>query len=71
MQEPLKKKVRTVPVEKEREVPPSPTKPKNKKQSTTKKENQVEKTRLIQSQFFIIYFKTYRNITSFTTFFCF
>ncbi|XP_047669572.1 transmembrane protein 131 isoform X2 [Tachysurus fulvidraco] len=43
-EEPLKKKVRTVPVEKEREVPPSPTKPKNRKQSTTKKENQVEKT---------------------------
>ncbi|XP_066521024.1 transmembrane protein 131 isoform X2 [Hoplias malabaricus] len=44
-EEPLKKKVRTVTVEKEREeVPPSPTKPKNKKQSTTKKENQVEKS---------------------------
>ncbi|KAK3575261.1 hypothetical protein QTP86_023458 [Hemibagrus guttatus] len=42
-EEPVKKKVRTVPVEKEREVPPSPTKPKNKKQPTTKKENQVEK----------------------------
>ncbi|KAI4891999.1 hypothetical protein NFI96_034213 [Prochilodus magdalenae] len=44
-EEPVKKKVRTVTVEKEREeVPPSPTKPKNKKQSTTKKENQVEKS---------------------------
>ncbi|KAF4079334.1 hypothetical protein AMELA_G00191600 [Ameiurus melas] len=44
-EEPVKKKVRIVSVEKEREeVPPSPTKPKTKKQSTTKKENQVEKS---------------------------
>uniref|UniRef100_A0A4W4G9K3 Transmembrane protein 131 n=1 Tax=Electrophorus electricus TaxID=8005 RepID=A0A4W4G9K3_ELEEL len=44
-EEPMKKKVKTVMVEKERdEIPPSPTKPKIKKQSATKKENQVEKT---------------------------
>ncbi|XP_062853334.1 transmembrane protein 131 [Trichomycterus rosablanca] len=43
-EEPVKKKVRTVPIEKEQEVPPSPTKPKNKKQPSTKKENQVEKS---------------------------
>ncbi|XP_030646920.1 transmembrane protein 131 [Chanos chanos] len=44
-EEPVKKKGRTTNTEKEREeVPPSPTKPKNKKQSTTKKENQVEKS---------------------------
>ncbi|XP_076871161.1 transmembrane protein 131 [Brachyhypopomus gauderio] len=44
-EEPVKKKVRTVTVEKERdEIPPSPTKPKTKKQPITKKENQVEKT---------------------------
>ncbi|KAL6458179.1 hypothetical protein MHYP_G00334090 [Metynnis hypsauchen] len=42
-EEPVKKKVRTVTMDKEREeVPPSPTKPKNKKQTPTKKENQVE-----------------------------
>lgn len=46
-QEPVKKKVKTITVEKEREeLPPSPTKQKNKKQSTTKKENQTEKSRL-------------------------
>lgn len=54
-QEPVKKKVRIVSVEKEQEeVPPSPTKPKTKKQSTTKKENQVEKSRLIGTQFLTI-----------------
>lgn len=68
-QEPVKKKVRTVTVEKEQEeVPPSPTKPKNKKQSTTKKENQAEKSRLIGTQFLRIL--KHNQISSFTSAFC-
>uniref|UniRef100_W5KX84 Transmembrane protein 131 n=1 Tax=Astyanax mexicanus TaxID=7994 RepID=W5KX84_ASTMX len=42
-EEPVKKKVRTV-TEERGDVPPSPTKPKPKKQSATKKENPVEKS---------------------------
>lgn len=51
-QEPVKVKGKSVSVDngKEREeITPSPTKPKTKKQPTTKKENQVEKSRFVQS----------------------
>lgn len=50
-QEPVKAKGKTVTTDngKEREeITPSPTKPKNKKQSATKKENQVEKNRFVR-----------------------
>lgn len=51
-QEPVKVKGKLVSVDngKEREeIALSPTKPKTKKQPTTKKENQVEKSRFVQS----------------------
>lgn len=51
-QEPVKVKGKSMSVDsgKEREeITPSPTKPKAKKQPTTKKENQVEKSRFVQS----------------------
>lgn len=51
-QEPVKVKGKTVAIDngKEREeITPSPTKPKTKKQPTTKKENPVEKSRFVQS----------------------
>lgn len=51
-QEPVKVKGKTLSMDngKEREeIAPFPTKPKTKKQPTTKKENQVEKSRFVQS----------------------
>ncbi len=46
----MKGKLVSVDNGKEREeITPSPTKPKTKKQPTTKKENQVEKSRFVQS----------------------